>query len=284
MICSTGLREDFMPDETRTPRGVPLARPETKSDAQHTPPACLLLVEPERGSVLRNTVPAELAVHHARDGRQLACLLAAYLGSVLIIDPALLAVDMAGVLDMDLSGWRIVADSATTIEGLRALWLLLAATPAIVQLRDHMTHGGVLRTQRRATDELLRAWTPMLRQLPAELSRAIANTTCGDAIAESVDDLAALAGRSRRWTEMHLRAVGVRSAWRIVVGSRIARAHQDLINPAVRSAEIVERYRFGSARTLRSQIECVVGTSSDVVRAGMSPRMLAHCIAALLTS
>src|SRR5258708_18929881 len=95
----------------------------------------------------------------------------------------------------------------------------------------------------------------------------------------SVEALAALAGRSRRWIELRIRAAGVRSVSGIVVGMRIATAHHDLMNPSIRSSAIAKYHGFGSVRTLRSQIQATVGVSADVVRSGMEPAELARRIA-----
>lgn len=243
---------------------------------------CVFLVDRDRLAFLRAAVPKDMLVQRARDSRDLARQLASQSVLLVVVDPSLLSPETASLMGADTAVWHVVVDTTMTVLGLSALWQLLTIMPAAVVLREHDGPDRIANAfagVREASDELLRAWTPLLSKLPSELARAITAVTCGAATAESVDALAGITRRSRRWVELRIHDAAVGSAWRIVVASRIARAHADLIDPTRRSVDIAERHRFGDVRTLRSQIDEVVGVSVESVRAGMPASELADRIA-----
>jgi hypothetical protein len=236
---------------------------------------CLLFVERERIALYRSVLSKGIHAIQASGNPELLALLANC--GLLVIDPMLVSAEELDAIAGVIASWHVVADVEPTTSGLLALWEMLRLVPANVVLR-HLAGSermaAAVAGRHCANDELLRASAPMLSRLPTALSVPIAAVMSGSERAESVSNLAAMAGHSRRWVELHLISAGIGSAWRLVSANRIAQAHRDLINPFLRTAEIAQRHRFGSARTLRSQIEKVAGVPIDVVRCGMAAKEL----------
>jgi AraC-like DNA-binding protein len=134
------------------------------------------------------------------------------------------------------------------------------------------------------SDAVLATLAPALSELPAPLARAIVRLFESPTCFDEVEDLAAVAGMTRRHLSRWLERVGLAPPRTLVIAARMARAYHYMRDPGHLLEDVARKMGYGSQRLFIRQARELFGLTPTEVREQLQPGELVEMLADVLTS